>query len=130
MISIRPATANDIDAIVRVHIDSWIAQFTPFLSAQQVLLKELDEGKQIKLWQARFATEEGISRKTFVAEQHNQVIAYITGRDSDGIADAELHQIYVQTNKHRLGIGRRLVAELAKNYHHQGKKSLFVWVMT
>lgn len=130
MIHIRPATPTDIDAIVRIHISSWIAQFTPFLSAEQVQLKELDETVQASLWQARLSSEEDVSRKTFVAHEGKDVIAYITGHISDNLADIKLHQIYVQSDKQHLGVGRQLVAQLAHHYHQLGKKSLFVWVMT
>lgn len=130
MLSIRPAIQNDSADIVHIHIESWNAQFTPFLTAQQVLLKDLDTANQKQLWQGRFANEESKTRYTFIAEDNGIAVGYITGKFIDGAYDAELHQIYVLPNAQGHGIGRKLVRNLAKGLYEVGKQSIIVWVMT
>ena len=130
MFSLRPATVDDTAAIVRIHIHSWKAQFTSFLTDEQVKLKDLDEQSQLKLWQKRLSAEEGISRHTFIAELDDKAVAYITGRDFEGDYDSELHQIYVLPEAHHRGIGKKLVSQLAKSLSENGKSSMIVRVMT
>jgi len=127
---IRPAITSDIDAIVRVHIESWQAQFTPFLTPEQVRFKDLDVVNQRVLWQRRFSEEEGETRFTFVAEQDNTPVGYITGCLTPVKFDAELHQIYVLPAFHRKGFGQALVVQLARALDAKAVTSLFVWVMT
>ena len=64
MLTIRPATVNDATNIAHIHINSWKAQFTSFLTDEQVKLKDLDEANQLRVWQRRLTDEEGISRHT------------------------------------------------------------------
>ena len=130
MVSIRPATQMDIADIVRIHIDSWKAQFTSFLTIQQTALKDLNMVNQLEIWQERFANEEGKTRYTFVATTNQVVVGYITGILIDDEYDTELHQIYVLPSVQGRGIGKELVQYLAKCFHDLGKQSLLVWVMT
>lgn len=130
MFNIRPATVNDATKIVHIHINSWKAQFSSFLTDEQVKLKDLDEANQLIVWQRRLTDEEGISRHTFIAELDEKAVAYITGRNFEGDYDAELHQIYVLPEAHYRGIGKKLVSQLAKRLYDYGKRSMIVWVMT
>ncbi|MGJ3239708.1 MAG: N-acetyltransferase family protein [Anaerolineae bacterium] len=130
MISIRPAHADDITAIVSIHIQSWNAQFRSFLNAEQIQLKNLDSEHQQELWQARFNQEEGRTRRTFIAIQAGDKLGYITGAHHESSCDAQLQQIYVRPPAHHQGIGEQLVAALAQQLHADGKHCLFVWVMT
>ena len=130
MISIRAAIPSDAATIARIHITSWKANFESFLTDEQVKLKDLDEANQIMVWQRRFTEEEGNSRHTFIAAKDEASVGYITGRDYSGEYDAELHQIYVLPDTNRSGIGKKLVAQLAKHLHENGKQSMLVWVMT
>lgn len=130
MLTIRPATVNDATKIVHIHINSWKAQFTSFLTDEQVKLKDLDEANQLIVWQRRLTNEEGISRHTFIAELDGKSVAYITGCNFDGDYDAELHQIYVLPEAHHRGIGKNLLSQLAKRLYENDKQSLIVWVMT
>lgn len=130
MLSIRPAILSDAADIVRIHITIWKANFESFMTVEQVKLKDLDEVNQLKVWQRRFIEEEGKSRHTFIAEIDETSAGYITGRDTSGDYDAELHQIYVLPDANRRGIGKKLVAQLAQAVHENGKQSMLVWVMT
>ena len=95
MLTIRPATVDDVSALVEIHITSWKAQFIPFLTPEQVKLKDLETVSYSKLWQERLEQEEGETRLTFITERDNTPVAYITGRDTETHNIAELHQIYV-----------------------------------
>lgn len=130
MLSIRPATQADIADIVHIHIDSWKTQFIPFLTIQQIALKDLNVANQTKVWQERFTTEEGNTRYTFIAIINDVAVGYITGRFLESEYDAELHQIYVLPAVQGRGIGKELVQCLAKCLDNNGKQSLLVWVMT
>lgn len=130
MLSIRPATPDDVQAIVDIHITSWKAQFIPFLTPEQVTLKDLDKVHQCKVWQERLLHEEGKTRITFLAEKDYIAVGYITGRESSLDTEAELHQIYVSPSAHRQGIGQQMFTRLVQTYDKLNKTSMFVWVMT
>lgn len=63
----------------------------------------------------------------------NTAVGYIMGVTTQSNIDnydAELHQIYVLPDAHRLGVGKQLVSALAKRLNQERFRSLLVWVMT
>jgi ribosomal protein S18 acetylase RimI-like enzyme len=131
--TIRRATATDIEGIVHVHIESWRENFERFLAPSQIKLKNLVYEDQFRIWQARFAKEEGQSRYTFIAlDDLSHYAGYISGRKNgteNSDYDAELHQIYIIPRTQQQGLGKRLVNNLSQQLHQADYQSLIVWVM-
>lgn len=130
MVFIRPATLDDSADIVTIHINSWKAHFTPFLTNEQITLKDLNAANQLRFWRARFENEESTTRFTFIAVENDVPVGYITSIFHDGNYDAQLHQIYVLPTATGRGIGKQLVTTLAQSLYQADKHSLLVWVMT
>ncbi|MEL7434014.1 MAG: GNAT family N-acetyltransferase [Chloroflexota bacterium] len=128
MIRIRPAEPMDAATIADIHIKSWRAQFTPFLTPEQVSLKNLE----CLQWQARVVAEEGQRRHTFIACDGTVPVGYITGRTQSPKAgySSELDQIYVLANHLGQGIGTEMVSQLVARLLTAGHTSMMVWVMT
>lgn len=133
MTVIRPATLKDDAAIATVHLSSWQAHFSQFLSEDLIALKNLDEARELEKWQGRLGKEEGKTRWTFLAIQEGAAVAYVTGgedtSDTSGY-DTELYQIYLLPEVQQQGLGKRLVSVLAKQLAVKGFQALLVWVMT
>lgn len=132
MIAIRPAEPMNAATIADIHIRSWRAQFTAFLTPEQVLLKNLDQRDIRFKWQSRLVAEEGQRRHTFIAHADGVPVGYITGcvQSSEANHTSELDQIYVLASHAGQGIGTQLVRTLVARLRDVGHTSMMVWVMT
>ncbi|MEL6308359.1 MAG: GNAT family N-acetyltransferase [Chloroflexota bacterium] len=132
MIGIRPAEPMDAATIADIHVRSWRAQFTAFLTPEQIMLKNLDQHDIRLQWQSRLVAEEGQRRHTFIACDGGMPVGYITGRTQSPKAgySSELDQIYVLASHLGLGIGTQLVSQLVARLMSIGHTSMMVWVMT
>ena len=122
---IREASASDVGAIARVHVDSWNTTYAgiPSLSYEN---REL-------LWNKVLSARERTSF-AYVAEDEEGVIAgFASGgpeREGDTIYRGELYSIYLLEQYQRRGIGRRLTLAVARRLLEQGIDSMLLWVLT
>lgn len=126
---IRKASLEDAEAIAHVHIESWHETYSELIP-EEVLKAMTDYERRLKMWKRVLANE---SHSTFVAlDEAEKVIGFINGgRPNDDAPegyDAELYTIYMLRCQHGKGLGRELMAALAKDLHEKGFKALYLWV--
>lgn len=111
MISYRRATTDDVDAIARLHADSWRRNYRGaypdwYLDGDLV-------AERRAAWSERLSAA-GESTITLVAEDEGAVVGFAHSRlDDHGELGALLDNLHVAHALRRSGIGTRLMAETA-----------------
>ena len=113
---VRPATSDDSDAIAALHANSWRTTYRHIL-AHEYLEHHVAEDRQ-DLWAARFVK--------FDAQKHHIAIAIAEAHEGGGLLGfvcvlldeepefgALLDNLHVAPDRHRQGVGRRLMAGAA-----------------
>jgi len=111
---VRPATSEDCGAIATLHADSWRTTYRHIL-ANDYLDHHVAEDRQ-DLWAARFIKYD--QRKHQIAVAASRAQDAITGfvcvlLDEEPDYGALLDNLHVAPDRHRQGIGRRLMASAA-----------------
>jgi ribosomal protein S18 acetylase RimI-like enzyme len=126
---IRKATLNDAGAIAQVHVESWHETYSELIPAE-VLEAMTDYERRLQMWSRVLSNE---SHSSFVAlNEAEEILGFVNGGRPNGEApedyDAELYTIYLLRCQHGKGLGRKLMAALAKDLHEKGFKALYLWV--
>ncbi len=126
-ISIRPATIEDSPGIGKVQLDSWRSAYATILPAEylaQFSYEERDED-----WRDLLAS--GAEHIIYVAENETNVIvgfAYAVPKGDDTY-QSELRTLHVLPTFRGQGIGRKLIAAVARNFKARGIMSLYLDVL-
>jgi L-amino acid N-acyltransferase YncA len=130
---VREARIDDAGAIGRAVVDTWRAQYRGLVS--DAFLDGMSVDPHTRRWARRLSDARG-QQVVYVAESEGgQVIGFAGGgavRDPDGLYPlyaAELHAIYVLPAYQGRGIGRRLIAVVARRLAEAGMRSLVAWVL-
>ncbi len=126
---IRRGTIADADAIARVHVDTWRAAYAGIVPAAH--LASLDVTQRAQRWRENLATF-GDEKFLYVAEEADRVIGFTAGgpeRDQDTVYRGELYALYLLPACHRRGIGRALVATVARELRERGYTNMLIWVL-
>jgi len=126
---IRKATPEDAKAIAEVHVESCRETYTDLIP-EAVLKWMTDYEGRLKMWMRVLANE---NHSSFVAlDETEKIVGFVNGgRPNEGAPegyDAELYTIYMLRCQHGKGLGRKLMAALAKDLHEKGFKALHLWV--
>lgn len=107
-ITFRDAIAADIPALAELHVTTWNATY------------RTTRGPTIATrtwqWNQAFAKE---SRRDFVVvleDRNKRLIGFTWGKPHEGEFEGELSKIYLRWEYHRLGLGRRMMAETARRF--------------
>jgi len=126
---IREASPRDIPGIARAHVDSWQSAYRGIVRDEY--LDSLTYEKCIRTWERRLAGDE--APFLYVAVQPGEGIVGFAAcgpeRKGDAAFAGELHAIYLRPGFERRGIGRRLVAAVARRLLREGISSMLVWVL-
>lgn len=128
MLIIRAARLADVPAIARVHVESWRATYAGIMPEDYL-------GKLSYEWRERtwHTLLNEANHWAFVAEETPAgIIGFCDGgkeRTGNPVYTGELYAIYLVGAYQRRGIGRRLVAPLARHLLAQGMGSMLVWVL-
>jgi GNAT superfamily N-acetyltransferase len=128
-IAIRPAQPCDVDAIARVHVDTWRSTYKGIVPDEH--LAQLSREKRAAMWQ-KILSDTASPSFTYVAESRAGVIGFSTGgpeRGGDATYKGELWGIYVLEAWQRQGIGRRLTSTVGEELRRCGYNSMLVWVL-
>lgn len=133
---IRKATPADAPMLARVHVDTWRATYKGIIADSY--LARLDYRTGEERWRVSLTespdSEASRGRIILVAEHEaSGVVGFAAGgpnRDKDTDCDGELYAIYVLPEHQRRGVGRMLVAAMAKSLLEAGLHSMVVWVLT
>ncbi len=128
-IVIRPARADDAEAIARVRIESWRETYHGLIPQTYLDAMQLDASRAI--WQKVLAADSS-AVSVFVAQHGAQVVGFGSGnmlaQPKHGF-DSELSAIYIRREFQHAGIGRRLVVETALAQRGHGATGMIVWVI-
>jgi len=126
---VRPARLDDVEAIARVHVDTWRTAYAGIVPDER--LANLDYSRSAENWRRILAL--GSKTQLFVAEDEcDQVVGFACGgplRQPRPGFDGELYAIYVLEAHQRKGHGRALVAAVAEDLRSRGFESLVIWVL-
>ncbi|QLI81251.1 GNAT family N-acetyltransferase [Chitinibacter fontanus] len=119
---IRFASANDADAIARLHVQSWQQTYRGTLSDHY--LDELALAERSLIWQQRFSAP-AINQRVWVACDDKQLLGFCClYLAKDAQWGSYLDNLHVAAGAQGLGLGRRLMATAAsgvqEEYANQG----------
>jgi ribosomal protein S18 acetylase RimI-like enzyme len=109
-VTLRRATAVDVDAAAELHAWSWQVTYGPLLAEAERALLTVDERR--RLWQ-RVLAEPRPLEWVWLAERGGRLAGLVfhgTAQDDDATRDvAEIHAIHVAPGLHGRGIGSALM---------------------
>lgn len=130
MNQIRPATVEDADAIGRIHVRSWQESYRGIVP--DVVLDPMARGDRGPMWRRRL-TEFADRNFVYVAEDPaGEVVGFASGgpeREQSLGYDGELYALYLLRRSQKAGVGRGLVAAVARRLAAEGYGSMLVWVL-
>ena len=126
-VAFRSATPTDVDAIARLHADSWRGNYRGAYS--DAFLDGDALADRLAVWGERL-TESEPNHFTVVAELDGTLVGFIhTILDVDPTWGAVVQNLHVASDLNRRGIGSRLMAQAARALLERRPSSgLFVWV--
>lgn len=123
-IAIREALSGDVPALAALHVKTWAETYPGVKNIPTFELRE-------KQWSNMFLAND---RKWFclVAEnQRHELVGFAKGQEYGHydlpVFSGELNKIYLLRDYQRLGIGRRLVCEVAKTFIKKGITSMVLF---
>jgi ribosomal protein S18 acetylase RimI-like enzyme len=109
--TIRPAVAEDAEAITRVHLESWREAYAGVVS--QAYLDAVDADARSQQWRATIDDRHGT---VLVAEQDGAIVGFAhvgASRDEDATyGTREIHAIYLEPSAWGRGVARELMRHL------------------
>jgi L-amino acid N-acyltransferase YncA len=114
---IRPATKRDIDAIVNVHLKSWIETYTGVI--RQSILDGQSFQKRKFMWDEIFADP---TQKTYVSELDGNICGFMNLKLTAESHISELKKLYILNVAQGQGLGRMFIQtalETSKHHHYQ-----------
>lgn len=127
---VRAAIPADALALAQVHVTSWRETYTGLLP-DDFLTRMTDEAMRERReanWRQTLAQGQ---ETVLVGERDAEVVAFASAgppRDHPGV-DAELYTLYALRKAQGRGLGRALLAGVARQLHEQGNRSLALWVL-
>ena len=128
-VTVRRATVDDAALIAQVRIDIWRATYRGMIP--DAYLDGMKVEDSTRMW-TRVLDAASDAACTFVAEVEGELVGFAAGitlaeRKLD--FDAELTALYVLPSAQRVGIGRRLLTEVAATLGAAGAPNMLVWVL-
>jgi GNAT superfamily N-acetyltransferase len=119
---IREATPNDARALAELHVATWNATYAPFFrNGPSVAVRE-------RQWRDAFSKVDGSWFCYVVQDSAGKLVGFAKGCRSDNPEyEAELNKIYLLREYQRQGLGRRLVALVARRFLSEGKNSMWLF---
>lgn len=140
--TIRPAAPRDVEAIARIHVDTWHATYAGIIP--DAYLVSMDMGRQHRLWQQTVRAGGQTGGQTGGSGHQVFVTALTTGEvvgfTSCGPArrdmlprrapyDGEVYTLYVALDHQGHGHGKRLLDTCFGALRDQDKSAAIVWVL-
>ena len=129
---IRPATAEDAQAIAAINVACWLQAYRDILDPAILANRSVEEGAARWLG---FLSRPAGRTTVLVAEEAGRLVGFGSGspqRDPHLNAigySGEIATLYVLPEEQGHGIGSRLMAALARNLLQAGHASASVWVL-
>jgi ribosomal protein S18 acetylase RimI-like enzyme len=132
--TLRPATPRDVEAIARIHVDTWHATYAGIIP--DAYLVSMDMGRQRRMWQQTVRAG-GSGHQVFVATLARDEVVGFTScgparRDMlprRAPYDGEVYTLYVALDHQGQGHGKRLLDTCFGALRDQDKSAAIVWVL-
>lgn len=132
---VRPATPDDAAGIAEIHYAGWLNAYGRVVPAEQMEKKRPE--KRVPFWRERIAAPDEI---VLVARDKTgrmqgfihggKVLPHdITKGSLDGF-DCEIYVLHCRKEMQGRGLGRLLIAEIARAFRTRGKTTLVLWAYT
>jgi ribosomal protein S18 acetylase RimI-like enzyme len=128
--NVRPATAEDADAIGRVQVETWRAAYRGLMPDEAIAGFDL-EGRR-RMWREGLARVPRPGSATFVAELDGDVVGFASvgrSRDEEAENEGELYAIYLHPSCWDRGIGRAMLEQAEESMRAFGFERAILWVM-
>ena len=123
-IAVRAATADDVPAIARIHVDAWRAAYRGQIPDSY--LDALSVEERARMWSGALARP--APTKLMVTEPLTGFCFYGPSRDKeDGVA--EMYALYVQPDCWRQGAGRLLCEHALADARERECAAVSLWVL-
>jgi phosphoribosylanthranilate isomerase len=123
---LRRATSEDADALARVHVQAWREAYAGQIP--DAVLSGLDVAKRATMWRAAMARTVQMQ----LAILDGEIVGFGASRaqpDPSLPFAGEISAIYVLRKAQRRGLGRVLMAAMARDLVEQGLPSASLWVL-
>lgn len=134
MPDIRSATSDDAASIAAVHVVSWRESYAGLVP--EAMLSGFSVSDWTKLWARILGAAPNPGGATvFVAEHQGNVVGFASGgeqRDQVLLAQGfagEISAIYLLRSAQNGGVGRRLMAAVARSLRDRGHQAASLWVL-
>lgn len=127
-ISYAAPSIDMAEDIAHLHVASWREAYSGIVPAS--ILENVDMADRIARWRSYLVAP---GSRVYLARVDGEPAGFIrAGRAGEPLAGADGHifALYVLERFHRLGIGRRLMGLVAKDWLHGGGRALSVGVLT
>ena len=121
---VRRARESDVDAIVRVHIESTQEAYAPLAKSWP----EPDWEARRAHWASRLAASQSENRTDFVAELEGSVVGFISGGEArqPSLGEVEIYVIHVRPQHRGAGIGGQLWSPACERIRGEDLKAMYV----
>lgn len=129
-IFIREAKLDDVQAIARVHVDTYYKTYQGIIP--ESYLAKLSYQQRESAWQNILENAAHSNQFVCVAENSGGIIGFANGgqeRSGDRIYKGELYAIYILEPYQRQGIGNQLTLFVIDKLSQMSFDSMLVWVL-
>jgi ribosomal protein S18 acetylase RimI-like enzyme len=123
---LRNATEADMAALGEIHVQAWREAYAGMMP--DAVLAALNPAQRAAMWRDNLAR----GRVVHLAERHGTLVGFGTGRPQSDASlpySGEIAAIYVLRCAQRFGIGRALMAAVARDLLAQGRAGATLWVL-
>jgi GNAT superfamily N-acetyltransferase len=128
-IRVRPARRSDAEALARIHVEAWRESYRTILGPAAARPDAL--ARRLRLWR-RLLARPRQGGAVFVAELDGEPVGFGScgpQREDDRLADGEIYALYLLRRAHRRGLGRALMAAMARTLLAHGMGSADCWAL-
>lgn len=123
---IRTIRYEDIEQIVDINIKDWKKEYKGIIDDE--ILNNLNKQEKIKKWKKNYS-----KGSVIVAEEDGNILGYCRYNDNaiykNTDIDSEIIAIYVDCDKLRNGIGRKLVEYVKADLKNKNKTKMVIWCL-
>ncbi|MCK8478248.1 MULTISPECIES: GNAT family N-acetyltransferase [Microbacterium] len=127
---VREAGVDDADEVARVHVRSWQAAYRGLID--QSVLDGLSIAERATGWRRLITDPLPTTLGLLVAERDDRIVGWTSfgsGRDPDGLADAEVYGIYADPDAWSTGAGHALLDAAEQRMADAGHARAYLWVL-
>ncbi len=118
-IIVRDAVATDIPALAELHVTTWNATYNT--------TRGPTIATRTGQWNQVFAKEDRRDFVLVLEDRSGRLIGFAWGKPDEGQFEGQLSKIYLRWEYHGLGLGRRMMEEVARRFLKRGIHSFILF---